>query len=205
MVHAFTLRSAHLHGNALAEQAALRHRVFVEQRGLDHTSVDGLEYDAFDTPAATYLVWRDAQGVVRGLVRLLPTTLPYMLEQYWTFLVADGALPKSQDVWEITRVCVDRTVHPRHRRRILPELLCATQDWLRDHGVTTMIGVTRRHLLSHFVRTDVTWLGDDALIEGQMEAAFSVPTAAIRPVAHCTQLGIHGRVLRTRPSARRAA
>src|SRR3954447_3527322 len=95
MIEAFSLATAHLYQDALASQARLRFRVFVQQRGLEHTAYDGLEYDEFDTPSAVYLVWRDHQLVVRGLVRLLRTDRPYMVEKYWPELIATCAVPKS--------------------------------------------------------------------------------------------------------------
>src|SRR5262245_62864515 len=109
MIEAFSLKTAHHFGDALASQARLRHRVFVQQRALPHSTYDGMEYDEFDTPAAVYLVWRDPTLVVRGLMRLVPTTVPYMLERYWPFLCQTRALPKSDRVLEVSRVCVDRT------------------------------------------------------------------------------------------------
>src|SRR6202044_3572370 len=102
-IEAFNLATAHLFQDALASQARLRFKVFVEQRGLPHSHHDGLEYDEFDTPSAVYLVWRDADQIVRGLVRLLRTDRPYMLKTYWPELVEDRQLPESPDIWEMTR------------------------------------------------------------------------------------------------------
>ncbi|MFG3594504.1 hypothetical protein [Bradyrhizobium sp. RDI18] len=53
-----------------------------------------------------------------------------------------------------------------------------------------MVGVTREHLLSHFVRDGIKWLGPANQIEGEMERAFFVPTAFIRPEFHCRKYGI---------------
>lgn len=205
MIDLFSLATAHLYGDAMASQAALRYRVFVQQRQLDHLHYDGLEYDEFDTPAAQYLVWRDPQGIVRGLIRLLPTTRPYMLERYWPELSAKAPLPKSDDVWEITRVCVDRNYDPKRRARILPELLTATEEFFQERGITRMIGVTRPHLLSHFIRSGIQWLGGAQVIEGEMEAAFSVPREHIRPKLHCKKYNITGRILPTYDDRRLAA
>ena len=45
MIEAFSLKTAHLFGDALASQARLRYRVFVQQRALPHPFYDGMEYD----------------------------------------------------------------------------------------------------------------------------------------------------------------
>lgn len=201
MIEAFSLATAHLFQDALASQARLRYDVFVQRRGLAHDSFEELEFDEFDTPAAIYLVWRDEDRVVRGLARLLRTDRPYMLAKYWPQLVEGRALPSSADIWEVTRVCVDKTVQPEQRRTILPKLLCAIAELFEDRDIKAMIGVTRQHLLSHFLRDGIEWLGRSDVIEGEIERAFMVPTDRIRPTYHCIKYGIGPVVLRKLPPA----
>jgi N-acyl-L-homoserine lactone synthetase len=196
MIEAFSWRAAHLAKDGLAAQARLRHRVFVERRALPHATFDGMEYDRFDTPAAVYLVWRDAGGEARGLIRLLPTTRPYMMQTFWPEMVTDGAPPVSPKIWEITRVCVDKAASPRERRTILPELLCGVAEFFELNGISAMVGVARAHLVEHYIPQEgISWLGDAAEVEGEIERAFLVPTRFIRPMAHLDRLGVTGRVL----------
>ena len=195
MIEAFSLRTAHLFQDAMASQARLRHKVFVEDRKLNHPHFEGMEYDEFDTPAAVYLAWRDEARVVRGLARLLRTDRPYMLQTYWPYLVETGPLPSSVEVCEVTRVCVDRSVNPEIRKTIFPELLCGINEYFKLHGIAAMTGVTRPHLLENFCRTGVTWLGHAQPIEGEMESAFYVPTEHIRPIRHCALYKLPERVL----------
>lgn len=195
MIEAFSLGNAHRFQDALASQARLRYEVFVERRRLPHSSHEGLEFDEFDTPAAKYLVWRDEKRVVRGLVRMLPTTRPYMLQSYWPHLVADGIFPSSSGVWELTRVCVDKSLDPQIRRMVLPELLCAVQELLFSSRGVGIVGVTREHLLTHFIRGGISWLGAPDMIEGEIERAFFVPKEFIRPECHCRKFGISSQVL----------
>lgn len=192
MVEGFSLGTAHHFGNALAAQARLRYRVFVEQRGLDHPSWQGLEYDAFDTPAAMYFVWRDGTGEARGMIRLLPTVLPYMLESYWPHLYARGELPRSAKVWEVTRLCVDRSFTDSRRLTVMPQIMCAVQEYCAMHGIERVIGVTRKHLIEHFLREGVEWVGPTDIIEGQPEAAFQVDLPFMRPDWHCRKFGLKG-------------
>lgn len=196
MIEAFSLSTAHLFQDALASQARLRYRVFVEKRSLDHEHFDKMEYDQFDTPAAVYLVWRDLEQVVRGVARLLRTTRPYMTRTYWPHLVEDRPLPSSPDIWEVTRTCVDKAFDPDVRKRIFPELLCAIAEYFETYGITAMVGVTRAHLLAHFVRSGITWMGKEQLVEGEMERAFFVPREHIRPVTHSERYGIPASVLK---------
>jgi acyl homoserine lactone synthase len=190
MIEAFSLATAHLYQDALASQARLRYRVFVQQRGLPHSHYAGMEYDEFDTPSAVYLVWRDADRIVRGLVRLLRTDRPYMIKTYWPELVEGRPLPESPDIWEMTRVCVDKTIEPATRTTILPALLAGANEFFAEHGASGMIGVTRAHLLLHFIRSGVQWIGSPARIEGQVERAFFVPTRFVKPQHFCSKYGI---------------
>jgi N-acyl-L-homoserine lactone synthetase len=206
MIEVFSLATAHFFQDALASQARLRYEVFVRQRGLAHSSFDNLEFDEFDTPSAVYLVWRDDERIVRGLARLLRTDRPYMLASYWPHLVESRDLPSRDTVWEVTRVCVDKGVKPELRRTIFPELLCAISEFLEARDGDGMIGVTRQHLLSHFLREGIEWLGEPAPVEGEIERAFFVPTSSIRPAYHCKKYGIGRGVLRTlRPAEERSA
>ncbi|MBX9821698.1 MAG: hypothetical protein K2Y19_13770 [Afipia birgiae] len=58
-----------------------------------------------------------------------------------------------------------------------------------------MIGVTRQHLLEHFIRSGIEWMGRSQEIEGEQERAFFVPTAHIRPEYHRRKFGIAEKVL----------
>jgi acyl homoserine lactone synthase len=205
MIEAFSFKTAHLFSDALASQARLRYRVFVEHRGLPHLHYDGMEYDEFDTPAALYLVWRDQDAEVRGMFRLIPTTVPYMLQQYWPFLCRSRPLPKAADVWELGRVCVDRTYSARERRLIIPELLCALQEICLADSIGAVIGVTRRHLVTHYIPAGAEWLGEPAEIEGEQETAFWIPAEYLRPEAHCAKLHIPPSVLSLQSLTRRIA
>ena len=205
MIEAFSLKTAHLFGDALASQAKLRHRAFVERRALIHSSYDGMEYDGFDTPAAVYLVWRDATLVVRGLIRVSPTSMPYMLKSYWPFLCQSRDLPQSFDIWEMTRVCVDHEFEPGLRKRIIPELLCGLQEFCLGNDVKAVVGVARRHLVDHYLREGVDWLGETAEIEGEEEAAFWIQTRYLRPSIHCDACKIFGSVLSLEPVTQQAA
>jgi N-acyl-L-homoserine lactone synthetase len=205
MIEAFSLKTAHHFGDALASQARLRFRVFVQQRALPHPSYDGMEYDEFDTPAAVYLVWRDPNLVVRGLIRFVPTTVPYMSQRHWPYLFETRELPNSDRVLECSRVCVDRTYDSSVRPRIMPELLCAGQEFCIHNGIEAVVGVTRKHLIGHFLRTGLEWLGEEHEIEGEREAAFWISTPHMRPVWHCAKYKIPNRVLSLEPLTQRIA
>jgi N-acyl-L-homoserine lactone synthetase len=87
----------------------------------------------------------------------------------------------------------------------MPQLLCGLQEFFRQNGVEAAVGVTRQHLLEHFLPGRVRWLGPAAEIEGEQEAAFWVPTEHLRPHALCLRYGIPDRVLSAQTVGERIA
>ncbi|MGC1305342.1 MAG: acyl-homoserine-lactone synthase [Caulobacteraceae bacterium] len=135
MIDVVTLETAHLFGDALPEQHRFRFRQFVQRDGWQVPHFREMEYDQFDTPAAVYLLWRDVHRKVRGMVRLIPTTEPYMVEQLWDFLAPDEGAPRAADVWENTRFAVDRKLPPSERRQVMGELILASLEFGLINGV----------------------------------------------------------------------
>ena len=142
MIEVVTLETAHLYGDALAEQHRFRFRQFVQRDGWRVPHFRGMEYDQFDTPAAVYLLWRDQDLKVRGMVRLIPTTEPYMVQQLWDFLAPDEGAPRAPDVWENTRFAVDRKLAPPLRRQVLGELVLASLEFGLMNGVSQYLLVS---------------------------------------------------------------
>ncbi len=181
MIDVVTLATAHLFGDALASQARLRYRMFVGCRSVDHAHFEGMEYDRFDTPSAVYLLWRDAGGETRCMTRLLRTTQPYMVKTFWPHLADEADLPSSPEVWEGTRLCADIALDRYTRQRALAEVLCGVTEFLEAQGARQLIGVTSRVQAMRLFPQDLEWLGEDAPIEGRMEAAFRIPVGSIMP------------------------
>jgi acyl homoserine lactone synthase len=151
MIDAMTFETAHLLGDALPSMYRLRHRVFVERQNYDVPNYRGMEWDQFDTPAAVYLLWRDENRRVRGTMRLIPTTFPYMIKELWPDLVDNGEFPSRQDVWEITRFGVDRDLEPQTRRRACAELVCGLFEYGLAAGVDEYLCLTALPILKNAI------------------------------------------------------
>ena len=90
----------------ITEMFRLRASVFDERLGWDVNVVDGMEMDQFDRVNPLYLLSVNDNGVLRGSLRLLPTTGPNMLRDVFPELM-DGSEPVcSPIIWESTRFCV---------------------------------------------------------------------------------------------------
>ena len=141
MVECFNMGTAHLFGDALASQFRLRHRIFIRRTNYFVPTWKGMEYDQYDTPAASYLVSRDDAGEVRGIARLSPTDRPYMLADVWPEMVRKIELPRSTAIWEGTRFGVDKDLPSDVRRRLVAKLVMGYLQFGLSSGVEGIIGV----------------------------------------------------------------
>ncbi|MCB9990720.1 MAG: autoinducer synthase [Rhodospirillales bacterium] len=199
MILAVSIENAHLYGDILPSIYRLRYHGFKERQNYAVPSYNGMEYDTYDTPATTYLAWRDGNNVVRGCARLFPTTLPYMIEEIWPSLVGTMPLPKTDNVWEASRLCIDKSLPPALRKRIQGEILCALQEFGLHEGVEWMIGVMTYPIWrTVFIRSGwpVSFLGaplalgpKEKILSGKMDISVEILQELRR------KLGISGRVL----------
>jgi N-acyl-L-homoserine lactone synthetase len=132
--------TVHRYGEAWISHHRLRHRMFVERQGWSVPHYQGMEYDEFDTPAATYILVVDEQDQALGTARLIPTTRPYMVKSLWPNLV-EGLLPHSDAVWEASRFGCDRTLSAGGRRRVIGQLIQACQEFGLANGISSYLGV----------------------------------------------------------------
>jgi len=178
MIYCINHRTWQHFGGALVSQFQLRYRMLVEAQYWEVGRFQGMEYDQYDTPAATYLVWMDSQGTVRGSVRTVPTDRPYMLKDLWPDMVEKGTLPCSLSVWEATRFCVDRTLPESLRQQVKQELVCAFLEFGLKNDIREMIGVMPPKLWQSVFITagwDIEFLGKEKVIDRDVIIAGRMP------------------------------
>jgi acyl homoserine lactone synthase len=141
MILSVSIENAHLYGDIIPSIYRLRHHGFKERQSYNVPSYNGMEYDAYDTPATHYIAWRDESNVVRGCARLFPTTQPYMIEHLWPQSVAHEALPRHPRIWEASRMCIDKSLPPQRRRLIHGMILCGLLEFGLARDIDWMIGV----------------------------------------------------------------
>lgn len=111
----------------LFDMHRFRAKVFMEKMGWDVTvSQDGLETDQFDCPEAAYFLALDSHEKVIGTWRLIPTTLPTMIEKVWPDFLNSIDIPADPFVWEASRFAVS-SPHGATREG-LAEVNRATQE-----------------------------------------------------------------------------
>jgi acyl homoserine lactone synthase len=100
--------NAHEHRDLLDEMFRLRARVFADRLKWDVVVNDGMERDRYDDEGPVYLIYTDQERkAVKGSLRLLPTTGPTLLADFFADTLPDAAQLSAPTIWECTRFCLD--------------------------------------------------------------------------------------------------
>lgn len=185
-------------GNLLHAQFRLRHQEFIDRQGYQVRSFRGMEYDQYDTPAASYLVYHDDDGRVMGTSRLTPTDQGCMLKDLWPFLVRDQSLLDHPLVWEGTRYCIDKNASPELRRRIVHEMAVAYLEFGLQQGLKKIIGMMPTYIYrSVFEKPgiEMEYLGDIREIGDHKIRAVAIPVEQKQLDNVRNKTGIYYRVL----------
>ena len=130
------------HAHLVDQMFRLRARVFAERLKWDVTVVDGKERDRFDDLGPVYLIHTDEAGrEVRGSLRLLPTTGPTVLGEFFSDTMPDADHLSAPTIWECTRFCVDED-RLRHREQIVASraLISALGSVALEAGIESILG-----------------------------------------------------------------
>ncbi|MFA5952652.1 MAG: acyl-homoserine-lactone synthase [Hyphomicrobium sp.] len=141
MAEVITVENLHQHGDVLPSMLRLRYREFKERQDYDIPVFKDMEYDAYDTPAASYIVWNDAAGVVRGCSRMAPTDRAYMIRDLWPDMITRIPMPDGGGIWESSRFCIDSRLAPEVRREIKFRILHTKLRYALSLGLQGMVGV----------------------------------------------------------------
>ena len=121
MLHLIDADNRHLppYADMLEQSYLIRHDIYVNHRGWKALARPDLrEIDQFDTPNAKYLIWADGEEVVGG-ARFVPTHLPHLMSDVFPHIVTLGEIPRSPDVWELTRMFTTRDGNSKANRRLV--------------------------------------------------------------------------------------
>lgn len=103
MLTVLTGTKSQLPHNVERELANYRYEVFIKALQWQLSAVDDLEFDKFDGPHTLYVIAKDADGLICGCARLLPTTEAYLLGEVFPGLLSGEPAPHTSDVWELSR------------------------------------------------------------------------------------------------------
>jgi N-acyl-L-homoserine lactone synthetase len=152
-VEYFLAKSGDLSQASRFELLRYRHDVFIELLNWDldlseRNTKLRLEEDQFDTDDTLNVYSKDRHGNIVGCARLLPTTLPYLLEEVFPELLGGMPTPKSDDVWELSRfACVDlgtslADMHSQCSSELSVQLMNKTMEAAKKMGAKHLISVS---------------------------------------------------------------
>jgi len=133
------------HATMLIEMFRLRARVFGDRLGWDVAIVDGQERDRYDDEAPVYVIHVDERsGSVKGALRLLPTTGPTLLADFFADTVPESADISAPTIWECTRFCLDNSYFAKGAREEMSlacsDLLVAIGELAVKAGIESILG-----------------------------------------------------------------
>ena len=133
------------HARILDEMFRLRARVFGERLGWDVAIVEGRERDRYDDEAPVYVIHVDERsGAVTGALRLLPTTGPTLLADFFADTVPESADISAPTIWECTRFCLDNCYFQKGAREAMSlacsDLLVAIGELAVKAGIESILG-----------------------------------------------------------------
>jgi acyl homoserine lactone synthase len=123
----------------------LRARVFRDRLRWDVRVSDGKERDKYDDEAPVYLIYTDSEArEVKGCLRLLPTTGPTVLADFFSDTVPDAAHLIAPSIWECTRFCLDERVLGKGNQEEIylasAVLIAALGDVAINAGIESILG-----------------------------------------------------------------
>lgn len=130
----------------LSKVFELRARVFRDRLGWDVEVIDGQERDHFDDLHPTHIISVTECGQVTGCMRLLQTTGPNMLADVFSSILQGEAAPRSPQIWEATRFCVDTNFLDSGKSNnsisyVTSEVMVGAFEYARAAGVEDAVAV----------------------------------------------------------------
>lgn len=136
--------NAEKHGHLLEQMFRMRARIFHDHLGWDVVVKDGMERDKYDEQSPIYIIYTAEDGHrVKGSLRLLPTTGPTLVADFFSDTLPDAASLMAPTIWECTRFCLDDDVWQKKKEEILfasTVLLVALGDLALRAGIESVIG-----------------------------------------------------------------
>ena len=189
--------TAHQHGEAWISHHRLRYKMFVERQKWSVPSYKQIEYDEFDTPAATYILTVDEHYRALGAARLIPTTRPYMVQSLWPDLV-NMELPHCGSIWEASRFGCDHDLDAATRRQVVAQLILGCQEFGIATGISQYLGVMPVRIFKYVIaanRCPITQIGPTLRLSGHEIAAAYIDVSPSTLEAVRRHTGIQSAVL----------
>ena len=99
-----------------------RHKIFHDRLKWDVNSLQGMEYDEFDTLNPYHMIAVNNNKEIEACWRILPTTGPYMLQKTFPQLLRGENAPSADNIWELSRFAVISNKHDNRSQAVMSDL-----------------------------------------------------------------------------------
>lgn len=142
MIHVIDSVNRHLYGDVLNKMFALRHEIFVEQRGWKRLAKpDGLEMDQFDSDSTIYVLKLDPELNIIGGMRLCPTTGPTQLNTIFKESCVLASQPVGDVHYEWSRYFIkDTKYRSATGKPVFYELYTGILEYAVAKGIQSLSG-----------------------------------------------------------------
>ena len=132
----------------------LRARIFHQQLKWNVHVANGKERDKYDDAAPVYIIYTDDDcREAKGSLRLLPTTGPTLLADFFADTLPDAVDLTAPTIWECTRFCLDDQILARRREHVLfasAVVLIALSDVAIRAGIESIIANFNESMLRFY-------------------------------------------------------
>ena len=133
-----------VHSALLDQMFCLRARIFHDELQWDVQVTNGRERDRYDDEGPVYIIYTDDKlRRVKGSLRLLPTTGPTLLADFFSDTLPDAVELSAPTIWECTRFCLDDEALENYHEGLLfasTVLLIGLGDLAIRTGIESVLG-----------------------------------------------------------------
>lgn len=149
MIHVINHANRHLYEETLEQMFALRHKVFVEEKGWKNLEREsGLDIDQFDTEHATYFLKLDKEGTILGGMRIVPTTVKTQLKTIFRHWCTFDSPPEHETEWEWSRYFItDKKFRSKAGFPVFYELFFGILEYAVANKIAGLSGFLESHTL----------------------------------------------------------
>jgi len=174
----------------------LRAKVFSDRKGWQVPVMSGMEIDGYDALEPHYMLLREADGMLRGCWRLLPTDGPYMLKNTFPQLLHGEAAPCAPDVWELSRFAMENGGQPGFGfSGVALQSVCEIIRFGHRQGIREYVTVTTTSVERMLMRAGVVLRRFGPALEVGVETAVAIRVDIVASIA---ALGLDTSHLHTR-------
>ncbi len=178
MIYCVNYQNIHEFGDLLRSQFQLRHEGFIERQNYNVSVFNGMEYDQYDTPATTYLIYENENREAIGVNRLGPTTQGCMLKDLVSRYGRGSFSLCNNRIWEGTGYCIKKDLPSELRQRIINEMAVAYLEFGLLLGLRYIVGMMPTYIYrSVFERPgiEMEYLGPVKKIDRHNVRAVAIP------------------------------